>query len=54
MISGRQALASIDQALNEAHDKIDKVEDQIAEVTAAGRTAEGRSGGLPGPGEGAR
>ncbi len=34
MISGRQALASIDQALNEAHDKIDKVEDQIAEVTA--------------------
>jgi len=34
MISGRQALASIDQALNEAHNKIAKVEDQISAVTA--------------------
>ena len=34
MISGRQALASIDQALNEAHEKIAEVEDQISAVTA--------------------
>ena len=34
MISGRQALASIDQALSKAHDKIEQLENQIAEVSA--------------------
>ena len=33
MISGRQALGSIDQALNQAHSRIADVQAQIAEAT---------------------